>query len=163
MVPCLSTRSLFTMKGDGMGSSARRRDACFLVVINDDGLVAARRRRRVDVDRDRRCHGHHSSRSVFARRGPRFLRRRRRGGRLGLLSLAGVDGKVGLNGPRPGRYRHIGLPLAPGTSLGAAQGGGHPGSAVMGRRPAARGLPWVRVVSVWDVMVSVWRPLGGEK
>ena len=64
-------------------------------------------------------------------------------------------GKVGLNGPRPGKYRHIGLPLAPGTSLGAAQGGGHPGSAVMGRRPAARGLPWVRVVSVWDVMVSV--------
>ena len=32
----------------------------------------------------------------------------------------------------------------------------------MGRRPAARGLPWVRVVSVWDVMVSVWRPLGGR-
>ena len=53
-------------------------------------------------------------------------------------------GKVGLNGPRPGKYRHIGLPLAPGTSLGAAQGGGYPGSAVMGRRPAARGLPWVR-------------------
>ena len=51
---------------------------------------------------------------------------------------------------------------ASGTSLGAAQGGGHPGSAVMGRRPAARGLPWVRVVSVWDVMVSVWRPLGGR-
>ena len=44
----------------------------------------------------------------------------------------------------------------------AAQGGGHPGSAVMGRRPAARGLPWVRVVSVWEVMVSVWRPLGGR-
>ena len=69
---------------------------------------------------------------------------------------------MGLNGPRPGKYRHIGLPLAPGTSLGAAQGGGHPGSAVMGRRPAARGLPWVRVVSVWDVIVSVWRPLGGR-
>ena len=32
----------------------------------------------------------------------------------------------------------------------------------MGRRPAARGLPWVRVVSIWDVMVSVWRPLGGR-
>ena len=75
-----------------MGSSVRRRDACFLVVINDDGLVEARRRRRVDVDRDRRCHGHHS-RSVFARRGPRFLRRRRRGGRLGLLSLAGAEGR----------------------------------------------------------------------
>ena len=109
------------MKGDGMGSSVRRRDACFLVVINDDGLVearrrrwrrrvvvinddglvAARRRRRVDVERDRprrrsdrhrRCLGQ-SSRSVFARRGPRFLRRRRRGGRLGLLSLAGAEGR----------------------------------------------------------------------
>jgi len=40
----------------------------------------------------------------------------------------------------PGKYRHIGLPLAPGTSLGAAQGGGHPGSAVtFGPRAAARG------------------------
>ena len=45
-------------------------------------------------------------------------------------------------------------------------GRGAPGECGNGPPPgraAARGLPWVRVVSVWDVMVSVWRPLGGEK
>ena len=31
-----------------------------------------------------------------------------------------------------------------------------------GPRAPPRGLPWVRVVSVWGVMVSVWRPLGGR-
>ena len=46
----------------------------------------------------------------------------------------------------PGKYWRMGLPLAPGTSPGAARGGGHPVSAVMGRRggvgprvPRARG------------------------
>ena len=33
-----------------------------------------------------------------------------------------------------GKYWRMGLPLAPGTSPGAARGGGHPVSAVMGRR-----------------------------
>ena len=33
-----------------------------------------------------------------------------------------------------GKYWRVGLPLAPGTSPGAARGGGHPVSAVMGRR-----------------------------
>ena len=32
-----------------------------------------------------------------------------------------------------GKYWRVGLPLAPGTSPGAARGGGHPVSAVMGR------------------------------
>ena len=39
-----------------------------------------------------------------------------------------------------GKYWRVGLPLAPGTSPGAARGGGHPVSAVMGRRGgSARG------------------------
>ena len=33
-----------------------------------------------------------------------------------------------------GKYWRMGLPLDPGTSPGAARGGGHPVSAVMGRR-----------------------------
>ena len=35
-----------------------------------------------------------------------------------------------------GKYWRVRLPLAPGTSPGAARGGGHPVSAVMGRRGA---------------------------
>ena len=47
-----------------------------------------------------------------------------------------------------GKYWRLGLPLAPGTSPRGARGGGHPVSAVMGRRggrpeggvPRARGF-----------------------
>ena len=35
-----------------------------------------------------------------------------------------------------GKYWRLGLPLAPGTSPRGARGGGHPVSAVMGRRGA---------------------------
>ena len=49
-------------------------------------------------------------------------------------------------------------PYSPGSWYLAAKKGIDLGQG----RPAARGLPWVRVVSVWDVMVSVWRPLGGR-
>ena len=42
-----------------------------------------------------------------------------------------------------GKYWRLGLPLAPGTSPRGARGGGHPVSAVMGRRGgSARGRPW---------------------
>ena len=40
-----------------------------------------------------------------------------------------------------GKYWRLGLPLAPGTSPRGARGGGHPVSAVMGRRGgSARGV-----------------------
>ena len=47
-----------------------------------------------------------------------------------------------------GKYWRLGLPLAPGTSPRGARGGGHPVSAVMGRRggvgPAREGAPRAR-------------------
>jgi hypothetical protein len=55
------------------------------------------------------------------------------GGKLSKVRVLWFS-KSGLKWDKTGEYRRIGLPLAPGTSLEATQGGGQPGERVKGRR-----------------------------